>query len=78
MYIHLILDEFGSVRQYHVLHFWWAVSCGQSQAPQGVATCPVLTDNRHDLFFDALAEGNFAVANSDMSASLDDSLWGSL
>lgn len=78
MKVHLILGEFGSVRQYHVLHLGWAVSCGQSQAPQGVTTCPVLTDHRHDLLFDAFAEGNFAVAHSDIGASINNSLWGPL
>ena len=78
MKIHLVFCEFGSVGQYHVLHFGWAVSCCQSQAPQGVATCPILTDHRHDLFPDRFAEGNFVVADSDVSASLNNSLRGSL
>lgn len=78
MKTHLILGEFGNVGQYHVLHLRWAVSCSQSQAPQGVRTCPVITDHRHDLLFDAFGEGNFAVSHSDMGASLNNSLWGPL
>lgn len=78
MKINLVIHKFGSVRQYHVLHFGWAVSCGQSQAPQGVATCSVVTDYRHDLFLDRFAEGNFAVANSYVSAPLNNSLRGPL
>lgn len=41
-------------------------------------TRTVLTDDRHDLFLDTFAERNFSVADSDVSASLDNSLWGTL
>lgn len=76
--IHLILWEFSGVGQEHVLCFRGAVSCGQSQTPQRVPTCPILANNRHDLFLDALSEGDFSVAHSDVSASVDDALWGPL
>lgn len=78
MDVHLILRESGSVGQDHILQFGRVVSCSQSQAPQGVPSSAILTDDRQDFVFDALAEGNFVVADSDVGASVNDSLWGPL
>lgn len=75
---YLVLCELGSVRKDHVLYFGWVVSCGESEAPQGVVACPVLTDHRHDLFPNACGERDLVVSKPDVSTSLNNPLWGSL
>lgn len=77
-FIYLVLGELGGVRKDHVLYFGWVISCGESEAPQGVVACPVLTDHRHDLFPDACGERDLVVSKPDVSTSLNNPLWGAL
>ena len=75
---HLVVGELGRVLQLHLLGLHGVVACGQGQATQGIATGSPVLDHSQDLVLDGVGEGHAGCSDSDVCASVNHTLWGTL